>query len=556
MASYPPPNPQQGTIFNPIDWIEPNAGSIDTAYLNEHYCQFPVAQGSMSFAGINNTGTTAIKQNIVMTGTPNVNYIEFPDGTKQYSASSSIDILNDANTWTGVNSFYPNPVQTYGATMLQGITLTNNQSTSTASGDSTIVSYTPSSGTGFEIYSLSQTNQCVGISPQIQLQPDGVKTSLFANGTNGVVQLNALGGTGSKIILQASSGVLLQVNPLINFNNFGTLTGSSTGITSTVQLNTPSIKIGGTSGASTLTNTNDGTGLNIGGALSSGNIYFTVAGVVYGASITPTSGGDLTIKTTALNSNITLDSTAGVILTTNPTISFSSYGTISTNSTNTALQSSADFQVKTQTAYISSTPYGDLASTQAFVQSALQSQGGGDALLAGTNPFTGINTFNGSIPTTTLTNTSNNQFATVAYVKSSVPQFNNISFINNNPLNSTMSPTTVDVSLVYNPAPNNVQWLTGGEFTITWITTGYVGALAILQFNEKPWADFPPANFSSTILGYFTTSSQYYTCAVYWGSSGSVYTMGINIPSGMGTFGLPQGGQVIFNLTSMGSIPA
>jgi hypothetical protein len=421
MASYPPPNNQQGTIFNPIDWIEPNAGSIDTAYLNEHYCQFPVAQGSMSFAGINNTGSTTIKQNLVMTGTPNINFLEFPDGTKQYTAVAGGDILNDANTWSGVNTFYPNPVQTYGSTMLQGITLTNNQSTSTASGDNTIVSYSPSSGTGFEIYSLASRNNCSGVPPQLQLKPDGVFSALIANGTNGVVQLNALGGTGSKIVLQSSSGVYLQIVPLIDFNAWGQLSATSTtsGITSTVQLNTPSIKIGGTIGSSLLTNTNDGTGLNINSAITSGNIYFSISGVPYGASITPTTGGNLTIKTSQTNSNITLDSTAGVVLATNPTIAFSSYGTISTNSTNTALQSSADFQVKPQTSYSSSTIYGDLASTQAFVQSAIQSQGSGDVYLAGDNAFTGINTFSnfcGTSAQQTYPLPSGNQFTTTSYV--------------------------------------------------------------------------------------------------------------------------------------------
>lgn len=513
MASYPPPNPQQGTIFNTIDWIEPNAGSIDTAYLNEHYCQYPVAQGSMSFAGINNTGSTTIKQNLVMTGTPNVNFIEFPDGTKQYTAVAGGDILNDANTWSGVNTFYPNPLQPYGATMTQGITLTNNQSTSTASGDSTIVSYTPSSGIGLEIYSLSQTSQCAGVAPQIQLQPDGVKTQLFANGTNGVVQLNALGGSQSKIILQASSGVFLQVNPLINFNNFGNLTGSVSGIASSANFTSTSFIINDT--------VNDNYQL------------YSQNSPNYGMVIANTSGNN------------------GVLTLSNASTTLSTL-----TATTTGLNISTAITLPPQTTYTPSTTYGDVGATQQFVQQALASQGSGDVSLAGTNNFTGINTFNGSIPTTTLTNTSDGQFATVAYVKSSVPQFNNISFINNNPPYSTMSPTTVDVSLVYNPAPNNVQWLTGGEFTITWLDTALIGALAILQFNEKPWADFPPPNFSSTILGYFTASAQYFSCTVYWGTSGGVYTMGINIPTNITTVSLPQGGQVIFNLTSMGSIPA
>jgi len=381
MASYPPPNNQQGSIFNPIDWIEPNAGSIDTAYLNEHYCQFPVAQGSMSFAGINNTGTTTIKQNIVMTGTPNVNFIEFPDGTKQYTAVAGSDILNDANNWSGVNNFNPLPTQPYASTMSQGITLTNNQNNSIPAGDNDIISYTPSSTQGLCIYS-SSTSSVAGKPAQIVLQPDGVKTSLFANGINGVVQLNALGGTQSKIILQASSGVFLQLAPTINFNDWGTLSATSTGgIKSSVNFTSPSFSI------------NDGVDDNY-------QLYSQNTGS-YGFVIANTSGGSGTL-----------------------TISNGSSTLTTLTSTTDGLSSNTAVLLPAQTTYNPLTTYGNVASTQQFVQQAIASQGGGDVSLAGTNNFTGINTFNTNPPTSTVIQSSLNttQFATIKYVNGIVSE--------------------------------------------------------------------------------------------------------------------------------------
>jgi len=383
MASYPPPNPQQGAIFNPIDWIEPNAGSIDTAYLNEHYCQFPVAQGSMSFAGINNTGTTTIKQNLVMTGTPNINYVEFPDGTKQYTAVAGGDILNDANTWSGVNTFYPNPLHPYGEIMTEGITITNNQSSSTNAGGTDIVSYTPSTTIGFNIYSLSSTNNCDGVIPQLQLRPDGTETILSSSAINGITVINSV-GAGGTIQLNAPTITLGNSSPNISFNTYGTLTGSGTGIKSSVNLTSPSFII------------SDGVDDN----------YQLYSQNTYGMVIANTSGGLGTL--TLSNGSTTLTTLT---------------------STTTGLSVNDSITVPTQTAYSSSTIYGDIASTQAFVQSAIQSQGSGDVSLAGTNPFTGTNTFSGFCGTAAIQGyplASTNQFASIDYVNNLVPTNNNI----------------------------------------------------------------------------------------------------------------------------------
>ena len=400
MASYNPPNPYVPNAFNPTQFITPS-DNITTKYLDENYLRFPFAQGVENFVSINNQGSLnqggladfssnttpaifnlppTITNPILDTATTPLNAVA-TIGYVLANEQGGGDLLPLDNDWTGVNNFNPTPLQPYGSTMKQGITITNNQSTSTASGDSTIVSYTPSSGTGFEIYSLSQTSQCAGVTPQIQLQPDGVKTQLFANGTNGVVQLNALGGAQSKIILQGSAGVKLQVNPLINFNDLGNLSASASGIASSVNITSPSFII------------SDGVDDNY--------QLFSQNTPNYGLVIANTTGnlGKITLS----NGSTTLSTLTA---------------------TTTGLNISTAITLPAQTTYTPSTTYGDVGATQQFVQQALASQGAGDASQSGNNNFTGLNTFNVNPPTSTINQISTNttQFATIKYVNGIVSE--------------------------------------------------------------------------------------------------------------------------------------
>jgi hypothetical protein len=91
MAEYPPPiDPTQ--VFNTDNWI-PKPNTIDEAYLQANFCEYPIAQGLMNFSDVNVSGDTTVNKNLLLSGTPNVNYLEFPDGTQQFTASSI-----DANT--------------------------------------------------------------------------------------------------------------------------------------------------------------------------------------------------------------------------------------------------------------------------------------------------------------------------------------------------------------------------------------------------------------------------------------------------------------------------
>lgn len=112
MATYPPPTyTEYLPIFNPIYWEQTDTQNITIDYLNAHYLKYPVAQGAETLniidnlGTLNNTGVAEFQSNIVMSGTPAVNYIEFPDGTKQYSAPTTSNLLTTNNTWTGTNAF-------------------------------------------------------------------------------------------------------------------------------------------------------------------------------------------------------------------------------------------------------------------------------------------------------------------------------------------------------------------------------------------------------------------------------------------------------------------
>jgi len=438
MASYNPPNPYVPGAFNPSQFITPS-DNITTKFLDENYLRFPFAQGVENFVSINNQGSlnqggladfTSNTTPAVFNLPPTITNPILDSATTPTNAVATIgyvlanesggsDLLPLNNLWTGVNNFNP-PVQTYGSTMPQGLTLTNNQNSSTPAGDNDIISYTPSSTQGLCIYS-SSTSSVAGKTAQIVLQPDGVKTSLFANGTQGVVQLNALGGTQSKVIIQASSGLYLQLTPTINFNDLGTLTADSSGLSSSINITAPSLT------TQLITQTANNT--------------------------------DITVLGSGLNSSIILDATAGVILKTNPTISFGTFGTLTATGVTSGIKSSANFTspsfiisdgvddnyqlysqnsgsfgfviantsgtglgtltisngssiattlssttsgltissatlLPAQTDYTPSFTYGNYAATQQFVQLALASQGSGDVTLAGNNDFTGINNFN------------------------------------------------------------------------------------------------------------------------------------------------------------------
>jgi len=322
MASYNPPNPYVPNAFNPNQYITPS-DNITTQYLDENYLRFPFAQGAENFVSINNQGqlnqggqaefsSASIPVNFLITPTITTPF-SYPDTTHTSSlatigyvnaaSGSGSDLLPLNNLWTGVNNFDPTPDQTYGATMLPGLTITNNQLDPGSQTDNDIISYSPNATTGgLCLYSLGIYSNTTGgnLPPQLQLQPNNSKSVLQAVASNGLVQLNA------------------------------------TGVNGAIELNSD-------------------IGVNIGSA--SGSI-----------------------------SKINFQGS-------NPTLNFSNWGNLSATSSSSGIISSVDLSLPSQTTYDPLTTYGDVASTQQFVQQAIASQGGGDVTTGGTNDFTGRNTF-------------------------------------------------------------------------------------------------------------------------------------------------------------------
>jgi len=99
MSLYSPPN-EILPIFNPINYDLPgNTDPNDIPFLTGYFTRYPVSQGSQTISGtLVSTGQVTAQTNIVMSGTPATNYIEFPDGTKQYTAGGGAGTLSSVLT--------------------------------------------------------------------------------------------------------------------------------------------------------------------------------------------------------------------------------------------------------------------------------------------------------------------------------------------------------------------------------------------------------------------------------------------------------------------------
>jgi hypothetical protein len=93
MATYDPPT-ETLPIFDPNVFTRSETGLTTTAG-DLRYLRFPYAQGSENLQQIDVYGVATFNttlntdDNIVMTGTPGTNYIQFPNGTKQYTAGGA-----------------------------------------------------------------------------------------------------------------------------------------------------------------------------------------------------------------------------------------------------------------------------------------------------------------------------------------------------------------------------------------------------------------------------------------------------------------------------------
>lgn len=84
---YPAPTENLPT-FNPEPFI-PDTTGLTVTSAKQYFLEFPVAQGPEFFSDITVGGLGTFESSISIVGTPNVDYLQFPDNTKQYTAATS-----------------------------------------------------------------------------------------------------------------------------------------------------------------------------------------------------------------------------------------------------------------------------------------------------------------------------------------------------------------------------------------------------------------------------------------------------------------------------------
>ena len=197
MAIYPPPSfIEYIPIFNPIDWETTAEGGITIAYLNAHYLKYPVAQGLETLNGMINLGDTTLNTNLIMSGTALTNYIQFPDATKQYTASTFSPLSpSPAGIYTNLNA----TINSYG------------QITTASNGTATPTSFTiPSNAIGANSWTFTipiSYGRAFSYSIYTDIQPTGTTTANVAKPMNGYPAINGtfFYATGSGILQKYTS---------------------------------------------------------------------------------------------------------------------------------------------------------------------------------------------------------------------------------------------------------------------------------------------------------------------------------------------------------------
>jgi hypothetical protein len=446
MAEYPPPiDPTEA--FNPDNWI-PKPDTIDLAYLQANFCEYPVAQGLMNFSDLNVSADATISQNLLLAGTPTVNYLEFPDGTQQFSASTpnlntvyknisnTYDVgttqifqgssassalsapINITNTTTlESSSFYLDPSPTYDLTLYTA--QTSNTAGLTVRNPNYSFTVNPISGNIANFLNpISSTYSITGQSLGVNTTGSNAYT-IYSNTTPvdyGLVIANTTGGNGSLTLSN-------------NSTTLTTLTSTSTGLS----INDPIIVGGGVSCDGTLTIGSSTVNSTINTATSKittfangntgGGFTFNVQGSPLTTICNMLSTGFYIYNTLDMNSygiaNVSTLNASGLITGGSLTLSSGANST-SLTTTSTGLNCNDNIIIPSQTYPLASS---NAVSTISYVNQAIASQGSGDVTQSGNNAFTGINSFS-QVPTTSVTqtafNTTSTQLATIGYITSFV----------------------------------------------------------------------------------------------------------------------------------------
>ena len=142
MATYNPPT-QNLVIFDNSVFTDSNpTGNLTRAQADLLYLHFPFGQGAETIPSVSITGTSLLNgtvsanNNLLLGGVNGVNYLQFPNGTKQYVAA--IDYLTADNLWSGKNQFNGD-VSLNAAVTLNGASLSISSVPSTSDANNILV---------------------------------------------------------------------------------------------------------------------------------------------------------------------------------------------------------------------------------------------------------------------------------------------------------------------------------------------------------------------------------------------------------------------------------
>jgi len=193
MATYNPPT-QNLVVFDNSVFTDSNpSGNLTRAQADLLYLHFPFGQGAETIPSVSITGTSTLSgtvsanNNLLLGGTNGVNYLQFPNGTKQYVAA--IDYLSTDNLWSGKNQFNGD------VSLNQAITL---------NGSSLNIPSLTSASKANQIYYDTSTNQ-ISYSPIPSSASNTFYVATNGNDTTGVGSVNAPYLTIQKAINQCTS---------------------------------------------------------------------------------------------------------------------------------------------------------------------------------------------------------------------------------------------------------------------------------------------------------------------------------------------------------------
>jgi hypothetical protein len=222
MSAELPPT-EQVPLFNPIYFL--GAGSPFTKEVADNlYLQYPVGQGTEIIPDLVVSGELQSGENILMTGTALTNFLEFPDGTQQFTAAVGVGATIDITDTNTNATFYPVFVDSAGTgKILRADTTTTAFSVNPNTGDFSVGSKVKITGVG-GVFLGGGAGGTLYEPTSIAI---GKNSGNITQGTNSVALGSSAGynnqGNNCLAVGQASG----QINQGVNATSLGNSAGSS-----------------------------------------------------------------------------------------------------------------------------------------------------------------------------------------------------------------------------------------------------------------------------------------------------------------------------------------